>query len=65
MSLEQAQAWAILFGSFGTMVVAIVVAWRQNGTVKKVTEIHDQVGTSANGRTLGEVIEANDLTPHT
>lgn len=42
-------------------IVSIIVALRQNGTVAKVNDIHDQTATS-NGRTLGEIVEANDLT---
>lgn len=64
MTLEQAQAWAILFAAFGAMVTGIIAVWRQNGTVRKVSEIHEQTATT-NGRTLGEIVEANDLTaPH-
>lgn len=40
-------------------VVSIIVAVRQVGTVKKVEEVHAAVST-ANGHTLGELVEGNE-----
>lgn len=38
----------------------IIVAWKQAGTNRRVDDVHDAVKTS-NGRTIGEIVEANDL----
>lgn len=59
MTLEQAQAWAILFAAFGAMVTGIIAVWRQNGTVKKVDDVHAAVSMS-NGTTLGGTVERID-----
>lgn len=40
-------------------VVSIVVAFRQNGTVKKVDDVHAAVSMS-NGATLGGIVEQID-----
>lgn len=49
-----------LITSTGAVIVSILVAVKQTGTNQRVDDVHDQLRTS-NGRTIGEVIEANDL----
>lgn len=47
--------------SLAAAIVSIIVALRQTKIGAKVDEVHDQTATS-NNRTLGEIVEANDLT---
>lgn len=53
-----------IIGAVTAGVVSIVNAWNGRKVAQKVDEVHAAVSTS-NGRTLGEIVEANDLTgPH-
>lgn len=51
-----------LVTSCGTVVIGVIVAWRQTATKNVIDHVKDQVTTPSNGRTLGEIVEANDLT---
>lgn len=42
-------------------IVSIVVALRQTGTHAQISDVRDQLEMS-NGATVGQVIEANDMT---
>lgn len=40
-------------------IVSVIVAWRQNGTVKRIDDVHAAVSMS-NGTTLGGTVERID-----
>lgn len=52
---------ASLITSAGTVVIGIIVALRQTTTHAQISDVRDQLEMS-NGATVGQVIEANDMT---
>lgn len=61
ITVQDGAVIASLITTTAAAIVSVVVAIRQTGTNARIDRVHEQVQTS-NGRTIGDIIEANDLT---